>query len=61
MANGKLKVAKYTERERDFIDMCAIHLMAALWSDPELPEVMNPPEAAFDGAERLLAERRKRI
>lgn len=53
---------KYTERERDFLDMAAIHIMAqACYEASADTEMLLLVEVAWDTAEALLAERNRRL
>lgn len=53
---------KYTERERDFLDMAAIHLMAAyVGAFPKDHLFTELADTSFSAAEALLAERAKRL
>jgi hypothetical protein len=52
---------KRTEREQDFLDMAAIHLMAAAIQTTRAKNVEELAANCFDGAEALLAKRTKRL
>ena len=59
---AKPKTPDRAQHEQEFIDMAAIHLMAAQWIVKDGPMAgMTSAEIALNGAEALLAERNKRI